>query len=172
MLSKAVTARPTQTTSMSRHFPHMLFVVRIRTCQESVHGPMLQQALQYITFYACCTQPAPDIQKCALMCDQFPAIAGGRAEADAAYEDAMDAVFGLEVDHYSHILYQELPQAVGRTKSRWELIELWPLQVRIPCLCMHLSHMYMQLPHLHSVLFLPRKSWKCSAVLQCLGVRV
>ena len=56
-------------------------------------------------------------------------ITGGKAEADAAYEEAMEAVFSLQLDQYSHVQYYETPQTAGQLKRRWDLIELWPLQV-------------------------------------------
>ena len=56
--------------------------------------------------------------------------AGGKAEADAAYEEAMEAVFRLQADQYSHVQYYEAPRTVGQPRRRWYLIELWPLQVR------------------------------------------
>ena len=55
--------------------------------------------------------------------------AGGKAEADAAYLEAMEAVFSLQPDEYSHVQYYEVSQTAGQPKRRWNLIELWPLQV-------------------------------------------
>ena len=59
-------------------------------------------------------------------------LQGGKAEADAAYEEAMDAVFHLEVDHHCHVQYQELQDDLGQPKPHWDQIEMWPFQV---CIC-------------------------------------
>ena len=56
-------------------------------------------------------------------------LLGGKAEADAAYEEAMHAVFHLEVDQHCHILYQEIPEDGDLLQPHWDQIEMWPLQV-------------------------------------------
>lgn len=52
---------------------------------------------------------------------------GGEEEALAAYEDAMQAIYNLQLDRYSHVQPHRNPET-GRL--RWECIEMWPMQVR------------------------------------------
>ena len=57
---------------------------------------------------------------------------GGAAEADAAYEEAFDAVFNLGVESYRH----PIPQISKRTgQQKWSMIEMWPFTVSLPLTC-------------------------------------
>ena len=51
---------------------------------------------------------------------------GGEEEAMTAYEEAMQAMFGLQLERYSHVQPHRNPES---GKLRWECFELWPLQV-------------------------------------------
>lgn len=55
---------------------------------------------------------------------------GGEEESRAAYEEAMQAIFSLQLDRYSHVQPHHNPENQG--KLRWECLEMWPLQVRLP----------------------------------------
>lgn len=53
---------------------------------------------------------------------------GGVEEADAAYEEAFDAVFNLGVESYRH----PIPQLSKKTgQQKWSMIEMWPMTVRV-----------------------------------------
>lgn len=51
---------------------------------------------------------------------------GGEEEAMASYEEAMQAIFSLQLDRYSHVQPHRHPET---GKMRWECIEMWPMQV-------------------------------------------
>ena len=51
---------------------------------------------------------------------------GGQAEAQAAYDEAVNAVFNLQVDCHRHA-QPHISKKDGRIK--WAMIELWPMQV-------------------------------------------
>ncbi len=51
--------------------------------------------------------------------------AGGQKEAEEAYEEAVNAIFVLQVQCHRHS--QPRPLKIG--KVRWEMIEMWPMQV-------------------------------------------
>ena len=53
------------------------------------------------------------------------ATIGGKAEADAAYDEAMEAVFCMQVDQHCHVQCRVTPSG----ERRWNLIELWSLEV-------------------------------------------
>ncbi|MCJ1368728.1 hypothetical protein MMC16_007873 [Acarospora aff. strigata] len=49
---------------------------------------------------------------------------GGAAEADAAYEEAFDAIFNLAVESYRH----PIPQISKKNgQQKWSMIEMWPM---------------------------------------------
>ncbi|KAL0024765.1 hypothetical protein WJX79_003822 [Trebouxia sp. C0005] len=50
---------------------------------------------------------------------------GGQQEAQAAYDEAVNAVFSLQVDCHRHI-HPHISKKDGRTK--WAMIEMWPMQ--------------------------------------------
>ena len=51
---------------------------------------------------------------------------GGAAEADAAYEEAFDAIFNLAVESYRH----PIPQISKKNgQQKWSMIEMWPMTV-------------------------------------------
>ena len=54
---------------------------------------------------------------------------GGQQEAQAAYDEAVNAVFTLQVDCHRHA-QPHLSKKDGRTK--WAMIEMWPMQVSLP----------------------------------------
>lgn len=52
--------------------------------------------------------------------------AGGAKRAEDACEEALNAVFNLQVEHHQYI------QAYTKDgKVKWALLEMWPLQVNI-----------------------------------------
>ena len=53
--------------------------------------------------------------------------AGGEAEAEAAYKEAVHAVFTLKVDCHRHA-QPHVSKKDGRIK--WAMYEMWPMQVR------------------------------------------
>ena len=53
-------------------------------------------------------------------------LAGGQAEAQAAYDEAVNAVFNLQVDCHRHA-QPHLSRKDDKTK--WAMIEMWPMQV-------------------------------------------
>ena len=62
---------------------------------------------------------------------------GGEEEALAAYEEAMQAIFGLQLERYSHVQPHGNPES---GKVRWECLEMWPMQVRLDCTLMQAVH--------------------------------
>lgn len=52
--------------------------------------------------------------------------AGGQEEAEEAYEEAVNAIFVLQVQCHRH----NQPRSLKIGKVRWEMIEMWPMQVR------------------------------------------
>ncbi len=59
---------------------------------------------------------------------------GGQQEAQAAYDEAVNAVFNLQVECHRHA-QPHISKKDGRTK--WAMIEMWPMQVCLP-------HSYLQ----------------------------
>ena len=57
---------------------------------------------------------------------------GGEEEAMAAYEEAMQAIFGLQLERYTHVQPHRHPET---GKLRWECIEMWPMQVLFQLMC-------------------------------------
>ena len=55
--------------------------------------------------------------------------AGGEEEAQAAYDDAMNAVFNLQLECHRHTQPHKSKKD-GTTK--WAMIEMWPMLV---CVC-------------------------------------
>lgn len=53
-------------------------------------------------------------------------LTGGDAEAKAAYEEAYNAIFELQLDHHAH-LQPYRNNVDGKTK--WAKIEMWPIMV-------------------------------------------
>lgn len=51
---------------------------------------------------------------------------GGEEEAEAAYEEAMQAIFGLQLERFSHVQPHRNPE---NDKVRWECLEMWPMKV-------------------------------------------
>ena len=62
-----------------------------------------------------------------LEADQWLGMAGGLAEAQAAYDEAVNAVFNLQVECHRHA-QPHLSRKDSRTK--WAMIEMWPMQVQ------------------------------------------
>ena len=54
-----------------------------------------------------------------------PVHAGGQKEAEEAYEEAVNAIFVLQVKSHRH----SQPRSLKIGKVRWEVIEMWPMQV-------------------------------------------
>ncbi len=54
--------------------------------------------------------------------------AGGNDEAQAAYEEAVQAIFQLQLERYCHTQAHHNPDKEGQ--MRWECIEMWPIQAR------------------------------------------
>ncbi len=54
-----------------------------------------------------------------------PVHAGGQKEAEEAYEEAVNAIFVLQVKCHRH----SQPRSLKIGKVRWEMIEMWPMQV-------------------------------------------
>ncbi|DBA80660.1 TPA: hypothetical protein ACH3X1_007904 [Trebouxia sp. C0004] len=51
---------------------------------------------------------------------------GGEEEAHTAYEDAVQAIFHLQLERYCHTQAHHNPEKGGA--MRWECIEMWPMQ--------------------------------------------
>ena len=58
-------------------------------------------------------------------------------EAQEAYDEAVTAIFVLQVDCHRHVQ----PHAKHNGKVRWEMIEMWPMQVSILQMCSLLDMM-------------------------------
>lgn len=52
---------------------------------------------------------------------------GGEDECQAAYEEAVDAIFNLKVDCHRHV-QSHLSRKDGKIK--WAALEMWPMQAR------------------------------------------
>ena len=65
----------------------------------------------------------------ALAASHMPLLgAGGAAEAEAAYEEAFDAIFNLAVESYRH----PIPQISKKNgQQKWSMIEMWPMSVSV-----------------------------------------
>lgn len=86
-------------------------------------------------------------------------FAGGQEEALAAYEEAYNDIFNLKLDCHKH------PQPHKSRKDgtiKWEMIEMWPMQVdhQQQCRCSCISLMPMMhasenvcISHLHIAVF-------------------
>ena len=81
---------------------------------------------------------------CPLAASHLPSLgAGGAAEAEAAYEEAFDAIFNLAVESYRH----PIPQISKKNgQQKWSMIEMWPMSVSVcelfafhvyVCVCLH-----------------------------------
>lgn len=57
---------------------------------------------------------------------------GGEEEGMAAYEESMQAIFGLQLERYSHVQPHRNP---GSGKLRWECLEMWPMQASLALVC-------------------------------------
>ncbi len=53
--------------------------------------------------------------------------AGGEEESQTEYEDAVQAIFHLQLERYCHTQAHHNPEKGGA--MRWECIEMWPMQV-------------------------------------------
>lgn len=74
----------------------------------------------------CCSLCAVMIAQ-SICCNCVVMVAtGGEEEAMAAYEEAMQAIFGLQLDRYTYVQPHRHPET---GKLRWECIEMWPMQV-------------------------------------------
>ena len=62
---------------------------------------------------------------------------GGQQEAQAAYDEAVNAVFNLQVECHRHA-QPHVSKKDGRTK--WAMIEMWPMQVCLPPFCLRYLH--------------------------------
>ena len=62
---------------------------------------------------------------------------GGSQEAQAAYDEAVNAVFNLQVECHRHA-QPHISKKDGRTK--WAMIEMWPMQVRLHPFCLQFLH--------------------------------
>lgn len=72
-------------------------------------------------------------------------MTGGRAEAEAAYAEGLNAIFSLQLEHHCHV-QPYLSSSDGTAK--WAKIEMWPMMVpSIPgpapscCLTCHVHHL-------------------------------
>ena len=54
-------------------------------------------------------------------------FAGGEAEAQAAYDEGVNAIFGLQLDHHSHL---QPYRSTSDGTARWAKVEMWPMVVR------------------------------------------
>lgn len=57
---------------------------------------------------------------------------GGEEEAMAACEEAMQAMFGLQLERFSHVQPHRNPE---NGKLRWECLEMWPMQASLALVC-------------------------------------
>ena len=60
------------------------------------------------------------------------AFAGGSEEAQDAYDEAMNAIFSLQLECFRHA-QPHRSKKDGSTK--WAMIEMWPMQVSAMALC-------------------------------------
>ena len=76
---------------------------------------------------------------------QSCAVAGGAEEAQAAYDEAVNAVFNMQVECHRHTQPHISKKSSGITK--WAMVEMWPMQVTPSTphhTLEHLSHGYMK----------------------------
>lgn len=79
----------------------------------------------------------PGLLKPHLWCMSDGWSVGGAAEADAAYEEAFDAIFNLAVESYRH----PIPQISKKNgQQKWSMIEMWPMTVSASAAAVHLLH--------------------------------
>ena len=56
----------------------------------------------------------------------FDCGTGGQAEAQAAYEEAVDACYNLKLDSHRHAI----PRISSKTgRHKWSMVEMWPMTV-------------------------------------------
>ena len=56
----------------------------------------------------------------------FDCCIGGHAEAQAAYEEAVDACYNLKLDSHRHAI----PRISSKTgEHKWSMMEMWPMTV-------------------------------------------
>ena len=53
-------------------------------------------------------------------------FAGGSEEAQEAYDEAMNAIFNLQLDCYRHA---QPHRSKKDGSAKWAMIEMWPMQV-------------------------------------------
>lgn len=58
------------------------------------------------------------------LCVIFPPVEG-ESEAEAAYEEAMNDIFNLQLECHRH----QQPHTNHKGLLRWEMIEMWPMPV-------------------------------------------
>lgn len=56
----------------------------------------------------------------------MPCSAGGAEEAEAAYEEAVNAVFNLQLECHRHTQPYKSHKC---SKTKWAMIEMWPMEV-------------------------------------------
>ena len=81
---------------------------------------------------ACCSLFAVMIAESGCCKCVFVVVTGGEEEALAAYEEAVQAIFGLQLDRYSHFQPHRNPET---GKLWWECIAMWPMQVMFGLKC-------------------------------------
>lgn len=64
-------------------------------------------------------------------------VTGDKEGAQAAYNEALNAVFNLEVQCHRHTQLQKSKDGIG---TRWSMIEMWPMLVIIPTALFVLGH--------------------------------
>ena len=64
-------------------------------------------------------------------------VPGDKEGAQAAYDEALNAVFNLEVQCHRHTQLQKSKDGIG---TRWSMIEMWPMLVIIPTALFVLGH--------------------------------
>ena len=63
---------------------------------------------------------------CIVVLSVFSAVSGGQEEAVGHYEDALRAVFELQLDCHHHI---QPYRSIKNGKVKWASIDLWPMHV-------------------------------------------
>lgn len=66
---------------------------------------------------------------CMFACCVNPTLAtGGAEEAESAYEEAVNAVFNLQLECHRHTQPYKSHKS---SKVKWAMIEMWPMQVAL-----------------------------------------
>lgn len=59
------------------------------------------------------------------MVHMYVLAAEGQSDAEAAYEEAMNDIFTLQLECHRH----QQPHTAHKGQLRWEMIEMWPMPV-------------------------------------------